>query len=390
MIAARVLRRWHWVHKWTSVFCTLFLLLLCVTGFPLIFHEEIDGWLSDDPPYEALPAETSMANLDAVVDAAKRLYPGEFIRHSFIDDDEPRIIVALGPRQDSLPREVHGIYFDARTGKILKEVPPMDRREPTFTGVMLKLHSDLFIDLPGELFLGAMGLLFVASIVSGVVLYGPFMRKLSFGAVRVERSKRIKWLDLHNLLGIAIMAWMLVVGVTGVINELSTPLANLWRSTDVAAMAAPYRGQPMPGRIEPPQAVYDAVRRALPHNEIVTLVFPGNPFGSPYHYIVWTRGDTPLTARLFNPVLVDAGNGAIAGMAPMPWYLRALQMSRPLHFGDYGGLPLKIIWALLDLVSIAVLGSGLYLWFARGRGSIEVLIEETERAEAIAAGSGRS
>ncbi|MDB5973481.1 MAG: putative rane protein [Nevskia sp.] len=44
-------------------------------------------------------------------------------------------------------------------------------------------------------------------------------------------------------------------------------------------------------------------------------------------------------------------------------------MSRPLHFGDYGGLPLKLIWALLDLVTIAVLGSGLYLWLAWRRSS---------------------
>jgi len=51
----------------------------------------------------------------------------------------------------------------------------------------------------------------------------------------------------------------------------------------------------------------------------------------------------------------------------MPWYLRALDVSRPLHFGDYGGLPLKMIWALLDLVAILVLGSGLYLWAARRR-----------------------
>ena len=29
------------------------------------------------------------------------------------------------------------------------------------------------------------------------------------------------------------------------------------------------------------------------------------------------------------------------------------------------GLPLKIVWALLDIISIVVLGSGLYLWIAR-------------------------
>jgi uncharacterized iron-regulated membrane protein len=41
--------------------------------------------------------------------------------------------------------------------------------------------------------------------------------------------------------------------------------------------------------------------------------------------------------------------------------MSALLLSQPLHFGDYGGLPLKIIWALLDIATIIVLASGLYL-----------------------------
>ena len=80
---------------------------------------------------------------------------------------------------------------------------------------------------PGELFLGGMALLFVVAIVSGVVIYGPFMRKLDFGTVRTGRSRRLKWLDLHNLLGVVTLGWTLVVGATGVINELSTPVRAL-------------------------------------------------------------------------------------------------------------------------------------------------------------------
>jgi uncharacterized iron-regulated membrane protein len=49
----------------------------------------------------------------------------------------------------------------------------------------------------------------------------------------------------------------------------------------------------------------------------------------------------------------------------LPWYLTALLVSQPLHFGDYGGLPMQILWALLDIATIVVLGSGLYLWFKR-------------------------
>src|SRR5256885_17190657 len=71
-----------------------------------------------------------------------------------------------------------------------------------FRSVMFKLHVDLFAGLPGKLFLGFMGLLLLIAIVSGVVLYAPFMRKLDFGTVRRTRQPRLKWLDLHNLLGI--------------------------------------------------------------------------------------------------------------------------------------------------------------------------------------------
>ena len=42
-------------------------------------------------------------------------------------------------------------------------------------------------------------------------------------------------------------------------------------------------------------------------------------------------------------------------------------LSRPLHFGGYGGLSLKIVWALLDLATIRVLWSGLVLWWGKRR-----------------------
>jgi uncharacterized iron-regulated membrane protein len=115
-----------------------------------------------------------------------------------------------------------------------------------------------------------------------------------------------------------------------------------------------------------------------------SVIFPGSPFGSPYHYLIWTKGREPLTSRLFSPALVDARSGKLATVVSMPWYLRALEVSRPLHFGDYGGLPLKILWALLDLVTIVVLGSGLYLWLSR-RTSTEEAEQELVVSHAVAA-----
>jgi uncharacterized iron-regulated membrane protein len=101
------------------------------------------------------------------------------------------------------------------------------------------------------------------------------------------------------------------------------------------------------------------------------------------------RGETPLTARLLKPVLVDAATGTLTDARDMPWYVTALLVSQPLHFGDYGGMPMKVIWALLDVITIVVLGSGLYLWLARRRTPFELRLAELEREQAAAAAGVR-
>jgi uncharacterized iron-regulated membrane protein len=366
----RALRRWFWVHKWSSLVCTAFLVLICTTGGPLIFRDELAGLLDDSLPYASVPDGTPGISLDQAAAAARQMYPGQMIGSIFIDDDEPRIMVSMTPSWAAFaasPKALHWIKFDAHTGQVLKQSKTFSGDGYSFLEVLLSLHRDLFAGLPGELFMGSMALLFVIALVSGVVVYSPFMRRLDFGTVRADRSPRLKWLDLHNLTGVVLLAWMLVVGTTGVINELATPMFGLWQITDVKAMLAPMRGQPVPptSELSSPQAALDTVKAALPDMTANSVVFPGAPFGSPYHYLIWTKGREPLTSRLFSPVLVDARSGALASMVKMPWYLRALEVSRPLHFGDYGGMPLKIIWAVLDLVTIIVLGSGLYLWLSR-------------------------
>lgn len=44
-------------------------------------------------------------------------------------------------------------------------------------------------------------------------------------------------------------------------------------------------------------------------------------------------------------------------------------VSRPLPFSDYDELPIKILWATLDLIAIAVLVSGIVLWVSEGKAS---------------------
>lgn len=56
MLTPQSLRTWSFVHRWTSIVCTAFMLLLCLTGLPLVFGHELDVLLGDAIEAPELPA----------------------------------------------------------------------------------------------------------------------------------------------------------------------------------------------------------------------------------------------------------------------------------------------------------------------------------------------
>ncbi len=373
IVTAAKVKTWYRVHKWTSLICTLFLLMACVTGFPLIFHDELGPLLNHEVRPAEMPAGSPSASIDRMVEQAKRRMPEMMPYSVFLDDDEPRVLVYFTPTPK--PKKFQRVVFDAHTGQPLEQGP----LGKDLLSRLLLLHSALFLELPGELLMGLMALLFVISLVSGALVYGPFMRRLSFGTYRTQPA-RLRWFDLHNLLGMTALAWMLVVGTTGVMNALSTPLFGLWRAQVMPKLLASYAGKPPVGHLGSVDDAFTETARLLPNRQVTSLLFPNAIIASPRHYVIWTKGTSPVTSRLFTPVLIDVENGKATVADGLPWYLRTLEVCRPLHFGDYGGLPLKVIWALFDLIAIVVLGSGVYLWLSRKSG-VERWLENVSQSE---------
>lgn len=356
----RTIRAWSWVHKWSSLVSTAFLLMLCLTGLPLVFTHELnhvlldEAWAPADPDGEGL-------NLDQVLATALSRHPGDV--PAFMSFDEDRPVVNVTSRAPDAPAGQFNFQpIDQTSG----EAAPLVAGHPAME-FLLQLHTDMFLGLPGMLFLGAMGLLLIVAVVSGAVLYAPFMRRLAFGTVRVEKAARTRWLDWHNLLGVVTLAWVLVVGATGVVNTLATPILAYWKDTALADLAAAHDAPAAPGQWASLDAAVDRAKAALPGRTLQFVAFPGTDYSTDHHYAVFFHGDTPLTTHLTTPALIDVRTGELAAVAESPWYVKALSLSQPLHFGDYGGLALKIVWALLDLATIIILGSGVYLWLAKQR-----------------------
>ncbi|WP_295542609.1 PepSY domain-containing protein [uncultured Pseudacidovorax sp.] len=361
---SKTIKTWAWVHKWSSIVCTVFMLLLCLTGLPLIFHHEIGHLLGTEVEAPKMPAGTPRVSLDRALEVARAQHPDRVVQFASHDEDSEDIwFVTLTPTPAPTD-DFRSVAVDARTGQVLAQ----PRFDQGFMWIMFKLHVDLFAGLPGKLFLGLMGFLLLVALVSGTVLYAPFMRKLEFGTVRRDRRPRAKWLDLHNLLGIVTLTWAFVVGATGMINTWADLVIKYWQHDQLSALLAPYQGQPLVPVAEraPLQRSLEAAQAAAPDKRLSFIAFPGTAFSSPHHTTFFLRGQEPLTSKLLQPVLVDARTAEVTAAPRLPWYLTALLVSQPLHFGDYGGMPMQILWALLDIATIIVLGSGLYLWLRKG------------------------
>lgn len=376
------IKAWFLVHKWSSLIPMVFLLMLCVTGLPLIFHDEIDSIVGED--YDATlagePSSEAGRPLDEMLDLAMAERPGEVPLFMAFSQQSPLLTVTTGPAPDADGSEMTLLFLDRATGDVLGPAP-----SGGFMDFVLQLHTDMFLGLPGMLLLGVMGGLFVIALISGVVLYAPFMRRLPFGTLRTNRSKRVRTLDQHNLLGIVAFGWMLVVGTTGVINAFADPLVDNWRNGELARMTAQYMSEePLdPSLYGSLDAAMASGQSALPGRSPQFIGFPGGDWSTAHHYAVFFQGDRPLTEHLLTPALIDARSAELTDARAMPAINQALMMSKPLHFGDYGGLPLKLIWAALTLATIWVLWSGLFLWLRRSPAKIERRIDE------IASGAAR-
>jgi uncharacterized iron-regulated membrane protein len=76
--------------KAPSLICTIFLLISCLTGLPLIFHDEIDQMVSPSTSSQP-PIEIPHIPLSAFVASAQGEYPKMHPIFVMIGDDEPEV-----------------------------------------------------------------------------------------------------------------------------------------------------------------------------------------------------------------------------------------------------------------------------------------------------------
>lgn len=361
-----------WLHRWASLIVTIPFFILCVSGTVLIFHEEIDEALGIVPP--APGHSDGKQSLNRAVEKVLSAYPEEKVAIIGIDPDDHPGLLLIGtvPNADSGFNNLTRRFSYLASGESAQEKGSTDVR---LTEFLFELHAQWFLGTPGALLGALFALLVLISLLSGIIVYWPYVRRVAFGIFR-KRKPRLYQLDLHNFIGVTVTAWLFVVSLTGFFLGFGTLLTGLWAQSQLKGSELETRAELNVRRpqVSADQAYHAALSAAPEGWRVEVIIWPGTDFSSTQNYAVRIVG-SGLNKKLFRVVLVDSLSGAVLKTVELPWYMKTIALSQPLHFGDYGGTALKVLWTVFAWLTLFITANGAWLWWARRRGRSSMVRE---------------
>jgi uncharacterized iron-regulated membrane protein len=359
-VNAATTRRLLSLHPWAGLILSLNVLLFAVTGLLLIFHEEIDELVAAkfEPPAAAQPISLSQA-----IGVAQSKYTGSHAVYVSRDLEHPQHVYVGLSREARTLEDAKPFRVDLASGQL-------DSRdlEESFVAIVFRLHAQLLAGPIGSIVVGVVGLAMLLVLVTGAVVYGPMMKKFVYGTLRRDKHRRNLLADVHKLLGVSTFGWLALVVATGILLSFGGILLQLYSQNELRALSQADQGAAVvEGASSIDEAVHTAERGAAGRRWTIAIL-PGSDLSSPRRFSILLSGTAGLDKRMLSISLVDASNPSAASWHELPLYLKALLVSEPLHFGDYGGLPLRLLWALFTVALIVLAGSGVYTFFA-GRQS---------------------
>lgn len=340
--------------------------IVCLSGTIVVFMFELQRWEQPTSPLIFQPASTA-----AIGTVTQQGYA------QAVKDKGGHDLTILGPSWRDPRLSVH--YHDHETGVEGSWLADADgnlvsRIKAPWTHFITDLHIHLHLPNTWGLFLvGLTGVALLSSIVSGVLSH-PRIFKDAF-AFRWGGSRRLQEADLHNRLSVWGLPFHIAVSVTGALLGLSTLVVG------VLALAA-YDGDserafaevlgPRPSADETAAPIPDlpAMIRSIQERK------PDAVFANANIQHIGKAGQiasvgmsTPGHLAFANAYNFD-GNGKLLGDNGVEegsigkQILGALQ---PVHFGWFGGMPVKLLYGILGLALSVVTYTGVTIWLARRR-----------------------
>lgn len=346
------------LHAFLGLQLSLFLLFVCVTGTLAVVAHDLE-WLYR-PEVRGGPDRTGWAQQ---LDAARAAFPDYRIGYALAGPEPYLTTRFMATDPGGKPRTIH---VDAATGRVTGESGRI-----TLQSILRAVHSYLFVpDDWGFYAVTALGPVLAVLTATGLLVYKRFWRGL-FRMPRRNRGPRVFWGDLHRLLGVWSLWFLLLMAVTGTwyLGERILYRAGVDLETAATGLsqAALDRLGPAPPETLSLDRLVQIARTAMPDLEITRISFPSRP-GQPLalrgHAAAWLVRDRA------NGLDLDPYSGAILAThraEAMPALERWVHMADPLHFGDFDGLPSKLVWLLFGAALCVSCASGVVIFARRSQ-----------------------
>ena len=374
------LQFWYKLHRWISFICATFLVLLCLTGLPLIFKNEIHD-LNLQHPQKAHEAIGYTDIWQHVTDGEQTIlakHPDKNIKAISVQPQEGRMLYRV---QDKNNHSVVNARMSMGGQQIsyYPEDSSMDMHHNSavkspfvskFMHVMHIIHLRLGLGSGGMIFLGVMCFLSFLSVVTGLALYAPFMKKARFASINKNTSMN-KWLSWHNFCGVITACWAGILCFSGVMivvftlgyghyidNSKLAAKANLPVTADVADFTLP--------------TAIKYINQEFPDKYILSVDMPDKKTNNSQYVFYLTNAKEKPDEFIGQLVFVgkDGSNNIQSYTEPLPLYLQFAAVMLNLHIHNHDNIVLQILWAIIDIITIATIISGIMLWWRKSHNII--------------------
>lgn len=346
------------VHLWTGLGVGLYIFVISLSGAALVFREEIRRASEKRPVSQELGEPLGF---DGLKEAAEEAFPEH--RISWIRNREnPREAVEVWLEREA-EREI--LLFDPVSGNLLG---PKENGVGAALQWLADLHIHLLAGDTGMLVNGVGGGFLTLMALTGAVIWWPGVKNWRRSLIinPKKKWKRLNW-DLHSAIGFWTLAFVLVWGVTGVYFAFPDPFR-----TFIGTFASFQQFQPRPkaevpadGRILPVSVLVAAAERATPGKVSTWIGLPRreeDPWAQIYRKDSFEEGG-PLSG-----VIVNAFSGEVQQVRNFESPTlgdKILRWFGYLHFGNFGGAPVKGLWTLFGLAPAFLFLSGSLMWWNR-------------------------
>ncbi len=341
------------------------LYIVCLSGTVLVLYEEWQRFEQSDAP------EMTSIEPAAVQRAVEGVLAGE-------SEEKPTAHLYVHMPTAELPRttittDTQAVHVDAEGSIAVPE-------KNGWSEFLYALHYALNLPvLIGITIVGALGAMIVALSVSGVIAHPKIFRD-SF-RLRSRQGGAIALADWHNRLSVWTLPFSLAIGLTGAIIGLaaltSYGIAATSYDGDLEAVYAPIFGDEP--EADPAPAPVPDVAAALTHMAAenpdveVTYAILHDPGTAGQHVQILASPDRRLIFGEYYGYNAEGRFQGTAGLADGTLGQQAAASTYNLHFGNYGGLVVKIAYIIFGLALTAISATGIYIWLGkrRRRGIVE-------------------